>query len=62
MIFFLVQRPDCSLFRPAERIDPAYAAALREVSGRGGVEIVVYRSLLGTDGADLGEPLPVGLE
>jgi len=41
VIFFLVQRMDADLFRPADHIDPAYGHALRQAF-ECGVEIMVY--------------------
>ena len=39
--FFLIQRMDADLFRPADRIDPAYGAELRTAHDRG-VELLAY--------------------
>ena len=41
VIFFLVQRMDGEIFRPADHIDPSYGKALRSAI-KSGVEIVVY--------------------
>lgn len=41
VIFYLIQRMDAQVFRPAFEIDPAYARLLREAH-RKGVKIVVY--------------------
>lgn len=41
VIFFLIQRMDCSIFRPADRIDPAYGRELRKAESNG-VETIVY--------------------
>ncbi len=41
VIFFLVQRTDSKVFRPADRIDPAYASELRHAV-KNGVEIHCY--------------------
>lgn len=41
IIFFLIQREDTRLFRPALHIDPEYAAYLKKADGVG-VEIMVY--------------------
>ncbi len=41
VMFFLVQRSDARLFRPADSIDPAYGRGLREAV-RKGVEMLVY--------------------
>ncbi len=50
IIFFLVQRPDCSVFSTADSIDPAYGETLRRVTANG-VEMLVYRSVLDLEGA-----------
>ena len=42
VMFFLVQRMDAEVFKPAAHIDPAYADTLRKVHLDGGVEILVY--------------------
>jgi sugar fermentation stimulation protein A len=42
VMFFLIQRMDAEVFKPAAHIDPAYAETLREVHLKGGVEILVY--------------------
>jgi sugar fermentation stimulation protein A len=41
VIFYLIQRMDAKLFRPADAIDPAYGKALR-AAVQNGVEILVY--------------------
>jgi sugar fermentation stimulation protein A len=41
VVFFLVQRMDAKIFRPADRIDPAYGTELRQAV-KNGVEILVY--------------------
>lgn len=41
IIFFLIQRTDAVLFRPADRIDPAYGEELRRAYNAG-VEILVH--------------------
>lgn len=41
IIFYLVQREDIRLFKPAAHIDPVYAKLLKEAE-REGVEIMVY--------------------
>jgi sugar fermentation stimulation protein A len=60
VMFYLVQRMDASLFRPADRIDPAYGRALREAV-RNGVEILVYDVTLTLEGISLNQPLPYEL-
>ena len=41
VIFFLIQRMDASIFRPADRIDPAYGRELRKAEING-VEAIAY--------------------
>ena len=43
VMFYLVQRMDAKLFRPAERIDPKYSQTLEKVH-KTGVEILVYQA------------------
>jgi len=42
LMFFLIQRMDAAVFKPAAHIDPAYADTLRKVHLEDGVEILVY--------------------
>ena len=51
-MFFLVQREDVDLFRPAAAIDPEYARLLKEASSAG-VEILVYQCSLGPEGVEV---------
>ena len=60
VMLFLVQRMDCSLFRPAADIDPVYAETLRRAQD-GGVELLCYASDVTREGLRLGSPLPVSL-
>ena len=41
VMFYLIQRMDAHVFKPADHIDPAYGQALRQVVKRG-VEILAY--------------------
>lgn len=41
VIFYLIQRTDATLFKPADSIDPAYGKALRRAAADG-VEILIY--------------------
>ncbi|MFC3053312.1 DNA/RNA nuclease SfsA [Kordiimonas pumila] len=45
VMFYLVQRSDCTLFAPATEIDPVYASALREAY-KAGVEVLCYQCSL----------------
>ncbi len=61
VMLFLVGRGDCEEFRPAEAIDPAYAAGLREAR-EAGVEILVHQTRVRTTGITVGAELPAHLE
>ena len=61
VIFFLVNRPDCSRLGPAAHIDPHYALLLREVMGQG-VEALAYRTRPSLSGIEVDRPLPIMLE
>jgi sugar fermentation stimulation protein A len=56
----VVQRADCVSVRPAEEIDPAYAAALRQAVA-GGVKVAAVGCRLGPDGITVDKLLPVVL-
>jgi sugar fermentation stimulation protein A len=60
VMFFLVQRMDSYVFRPAEHIDPTYAEELR-VAHSCGVEILVYTTDINLDGVSLGRKIPFDL-
>ncbi|MFC1822314.1 DNA/RNA nuclease SfsA [Thermodesulfobacteriota bacterium] len=60
VMFYLVQRMDAKLFRPADQIDPAYGAELRNAY-RNGVEILVYDVKLDLRGIRLNQSLPFEL-
>ena len=61
VMFFLVQRGDCSHFRPASDIDPAYAEALKRAAAAG-VEILCHTAHVATEGIILGPSLPLHLD
>jgi len=52
VIFFLIQRIDARLFRPADHIDPEYGRALRRAV-RTGVEVMVYDVNISLKGIDI---------
>jgi len=56
-MFYLVQRMDARLFRPADRIDREYGKELRKAY-KNGVEILVYDVFLDTTGIRLNQALP----
>jgi sugar fermentation stimulation protein A len=60
VIFYLIQRMDANLFRPADAIDPTYGAALRDAV-RTGVEIMVYDVLIDTAKIELRRRIPFDL-
>jgi sugar fermentation stimulation protein A len=60
VMLYLVQREDCTGFRPAADIDPAYAAGLAAAVADG-VETICYTCKLSLDGIGVGAPLPISL-
>lgn len=60
VMFYLVQRMDARLFRPADHLDPAYGRELRRAL-KNRVEILVYDSILDPVGIRLRKPLPYAL-
>lgn len=60
VMFYLVQRMDTRVFRPADHIDPAYGRELREAI-RNGVGILVYDVQIDLRGIVLNHALPYEL-
>ena len=60
VMFYLVQRSDCNLFKPADDIDSVYGATLREAAHHG-VEILVYQAIVSPQRIRLDKPLPYDL-
>lgn len=60
VMFYFVQRGDAELFKPADDIDPEYAATLRKAH-ENGVEIIVYDARVSIEEIVLGKPLPYEL-
>lgn len=60
LLLFVVQREDGTYFRPADEIDPAYGAALREAIA-GGVEALVLQAELSLAAINLVRELPMRL-
>ena len=58
VMVYLVQRQDCPGFAIAADIDPDYAAAFGDVTGRG-VEAVCYGCTLTTEGIDVADAIPI---
>ena len=57
VMFYLIQRMDAVLFRPADHIDPAYGKELRKAVQKG-VEMMVYDVTLDYKGIQLNRKLP----
>ncbi|MBI3016123.1 MAG: DNA/RNA nuclease SfsA [Candidatus Tectomicrobia bacterium] len=57
VMFYLVQRSDGRVFRPADHIDPIYGKALRRAL-RAGVEILVYRARVSPRGVVIDGKIP----
>ena len=57
VMFYLIQRMDASLFKPANHIDPAYGKELRKAV-KNGVEIMVYDVILDKRGNSLNRAIP----
>ncbi|MBW2193226.1 MAG: DNA/RNA nuclease SfsA [Deltaproteobacteria bacterium] len=60
VMFYLIQRMDAEVFRPADHIDPEYGRELRRVAGQG-VEIVAYDVLIDLKTITLNEKIPCRL-
>lgn len=58
--FFFVGRGDTAAFRPAERIDPAYAVALRRAAARG-VQVLAYDARVARNRLDVRRRMPIEL-
>ncbi len=60
-MFFLVQREDVNIFRPAYEIDPNYCQKLKEAYELG-VEILIYQTSLSPEGIRISKALPFTFE
>ena len=60
IMFYLIQRMDAELFRPADHIDPDYGNELRKAF-KNGVEILVYAVFLDHEGIRLNNSVPFDL-
>ena len=58
VMFYFVQRSDCTHFEPADTIDPAYSAKLKEAI-QAGVEVLVYQCQLTPESISLDKKLDV---
>lgn len=61
VMLYLVQREDCTGFRPAADIDPAYAEGLRTAM-RDGVEAICYTCQLTVEDITIGRALPIAAD
>jgi sugar fermentation stimulation protein A len=61
VMFFLIQRMDAEVFKPAAHVDPAYADTLRKVHLEGGVEILVYDVHIDLENIRLNRQIPYRL-
>jgi sugar fermentation stimulation protein A len=59
--FFFVSRDDVTRFRPAQEIDPDYAAALR-VAAKAGVELLAYAHSVTPNSLEVARRLPIDLD
>jgi sugar fermentation stimulation protein A len=60
VMFYLIQRTDAKIFKPADHIDPAYGKTLRSVFNNG-VEIMVYDVTIDLKTITLNKPIPYQL-
>ncbi|SPD73428.1 Sugar fermentation stimulation protein homolog [uncultured Desulfobacterium sp.] len=58
VMFYLIQRMDAKLFRPADHIDPAYGMELRRAVNNG-VEILAYDVQMDLNGIKLNKTIPI---
>ena len=58
VMFYLIQRMDARLFRPADHIDPEYGLELRKAI-QNGVEAYAYDVRLDLQGVELNHPIPI---
>ena len=61
VMFYLIQRMDAKLFKPADHIDPAYGKELRKAVKKG-VEIMIYDVTLDPEGIRLNNAIPFELQ
>ena len=60
VMFYLIQRMDAKVFKPADRIDPEYGKGLRRAV-RGGVEILAYDVSIDLKSIRLNRKVPIQL-
>jgi sugar fermentation stimulation protein A len=57
ILFFLIQREDIDVFKPAAHIDPIYAQQLEDAFQKG-LKVLAYKCTLHPDGINLKEKVP----
>lgn len=57
VMFYLIQRMDANLFRPADAIDPAYGRELRRAM-ENGLEVMAYDVTIDVNGIELNSEIP----
>jgi sugar fermentation stimulation protein A len=60
VMFYLIQRTDANIFKPADHIDFSYGKTLRSVFSKG-VEIMVYDVHIDLKTIELNKPIPYQL-
>ena len=60
VMFYLIQRVDAAVFKPADHVDPAYGKGLRRAV-KGGLEIIVYDVAIDLNGIKLNRKIPYEL-
>jgi len=58
VMFYLVQRTDCTQFRLAGDVDPAYSDGFAKARAAG-VEVICYDTVISVQGVSLGRPMKV---
>lgn len=58
VMFYLVQRTDCTRFRLADDVDKTYAEAFAQATSAG-VQVMCYDTEISTQGVSLGKPLQI---
>lgn len=58
LMLFIVQRPDCEAFAPADYVDPEYARLFYEAMEMG-VEMLAWQATFTAKGSGLGKHLPI---
>ena len=61
MLFYLIQRTDCTSCTLAEDIDPTYAQTFREAR-KAGLEVLAYDCEITPEGITLNTPVPFSFD